>query len=198
MDEIKQSPTAVQTPEQKIKLFIIDTVQTFLFAGGFFLLIYFFLFRPFQVSGDSMYSSFKDKEYILTNLVSLRFSDPKPGDVIVFKSPTDPGKDFIKRVIAIPGDTISLKDGFVYVNGKKIDESMYLDKGVKTYGGPKIQEGQELIIPKGYYAVMGDNRRDSSDSRQWGFLNRDNIIGISLVVYWPLNHVRVVHNPFEK
>ncbi len=184
--------------QNKLRLFIVDTVQTFLFAGGFFLLIYFFLFRPFQVSGDSMYSSFQDKEYILTNLISLRFTDPKRGDVIVFKSPTDPGKDFIKRVIAIPGDSITLKDGFVYVNDKIVDESEYLDKGVKTYGGAFIQEGQEKIVPKGYYAVMGDNRQDSSDFRQWGFLSRDNIIGISLFVYWPINHIRIVQNPLEE
>lgn len=199
MEEVEQ-PVIKETSStgDKFRLFIIDTLQTFLFAGGFFLLIYFFLFRPFQVSGNSMYSSFKDKEYILTNLISLRFADPKRGDVIVFKSPTDPNKDFIKRVIALPGDKILIKNGEVYVNSKKIDESEYLDKGVKTFGGAFIQEGDEKIVPPGNYAVMGDNREDSSDFRQWGFLNRNNIIGISLFVYWPINHIRIIKNPLDQ
>src|SRR5436190_22646579 len=118
---------------RKIYFFFIDTMQTILLAASIFLVIYIFLFRPFQVSGESMFPTFKNREYILTNLITLRFADPQRGDVIVFKAPTDQEKDFIKRVIGRQGDSVSLKEGFVYVNGKKLDESGYLGSEVRTY-----------------------------------------------------------------
>lgn len=181
---------------QKLWIFILDTGQTFLIAGIIFGVIYFLLFRPFQVSGNSMYSSFQDKEYILTNLISLRFGNPKRGDVIVFKAPTEPSKDFIKRVIALPGDTLEIKNGYVYLNGKQLDESKYLDPGIKTQGGDFLYESVKITVPSDNYFVMGDNRSDSSDSRQWGLLNRNNTIGISLLVYWPPGHMHLIHNPY--
>lgn len=182
---------------KKIYLFLLDTVQTLLLAASVFLVIYMFLFRPFQVSGESMYPTFQDKEYILTNIVSLYFSDPKQGDVVVFKAPTDPDKDFIKRVIAAPSDTISVQDGYVYVNNKRVDEVRYLDTSVRTNAGSFLKEGEVLTVPDGQYVVMGDNRSYSSDFREWGFLPKKAIIGKSFLVYWPLNHMRRVTNPFN-
>jgi signal peptidase I len=196
----EQNPIVPQQDSigRKFWLFLIDTAQTVLFAGGIFLVIYIFLFRPFQVSGDSMFSSFKNREYILTNIISLRFQDPQRGDVIVFKAPTDPNKDFIKRVIAIPGDKVYLTNGYVYVNDKKVDEKKYLDKGIKTYGGTYLKEDTKITIEPDEYLVMGDNRTNSSDSREWGLLKKDAIIGKSFLVYWPLDHFRLVSNPFSK
>ncbi len=175
----------------------LDFMQTILLAASIFLVIYIFLFRPFQVSGQSMFPTFKDKEFILTNLITLRFHDPKRGDVLVFHAPPDPEKDFIKRVIGLPGDTVYLKDGFVYVNNSKLDESPYLKSDVRSYGGSFIKEDTPIKIPSDDYIVMGDNRPFSSDSREWGFLPKDKIIGESLFVYWPLNVMRVVKNPFS-
>lgn len=140
--------------------------------------------------------TFKDKEYILTNLISLRFENPKRGDVIVFSSPTDENKDFIKRVMAIPGDTISIRDGKVYVNGEMVDESTYLSESVYTSQGAFLQEGEVETVPEGQYFVMGDNRNASSDSREWGFLEKGEIIGKSFFVYWPINQFRIIKNPF--
>lgn len=171
-------------------------MQTVLLAASIFLVIYIFILRPFQVSGESMYPTFKDKEYILTNLIGLRFGPPHRGDVIVFKAPTDNEKDFIKRVIGEPGDTISVKDGFVYVNGELFDESAYLASDVRTYGGSSLKDGESVVVPEGNYFVMGDNRSYSSDSREWGLLPKNDIIGISFFVYWPVNTMRVVSNPF--
>src|SRR5581483_5498404 len=94
----------------KIWVFLIDTVQTFFVAIAIFLFIYIFLFRPFEVNGASMYPNFKDTEYVLTNLIVLRFDTLKHGDVVVFKAPVDPDKDFIKRVIGVPGDSVELKN----------------------------------------------------------------------------------------
>lgn len=182
---------------RKIYFFFIDTMQTILLAASIFLVIYIFLFRPFQVSGESMFSTFKNGEYILTNLITLRFEEPKKGDVIVFKSPTDVEKDFIKRIIAVPGDSIYLKEGFVYVNGEKIDESEYLDPEVRTYGGGFMKEAMPITVPADSYIVMGDNRPFSSDSREWGFLKKTAVIGKSFFVYWPVNTMRTVQNPYS-
>lgn len=182
---------------KKIYAFTLDTLQTILLAASIFLVIYIFLFRPFQVSGESMFPTFKNREYILTNLITLRFDDPVKGDVIVFQSPTDREKDFIKRVIATAGDTVALKDGFVYVNGQKIDESAYLSEDVRTYGGNFLQDGgAPVVVPEGQFIVMGDNRPYSSDSREWGFLERKDIKGKSFFVYWPITKMRIITNPY--
>lgn len=143
-----------------------------------------------------MFPNFHDKEHILTDLVSLRFNNPKRGDVVVFKAPPDPEKDFIKRVIGVPGDSVSLKDGDVYINGKLLDESVYLKPDVKTYGGSFLGDGQSITVPQDSYFVMGDNRSNSSDSRAWGFIKTGDIIGRSLLVYWPPDRVKTIKNPF--
>lgn len=181
---------------KKVYNIVLDTMQTVLLAASIFLVIYIFLVRPFQVSGESMFPTFKNKEYIITNLIGLKFRTPKKGDVIVFHAPPDPDKDFIKRIMGLPGDTVYLKDGFVYVNDQKVSESAYLKSTVRTYGGSFLKEGVKVTIPNGDYIVMGDNRPFSSDSREWGFLPKEKIIGTSLFVYWPLNKIRIVSNPF--
>lgn len=183
---------------KKIYSFFLDTMQTILMAASIFLVIYIFLMRPFQVSGQSMFPTFKDKEYILTNLIGLRFGQPQRGDVIVFKAPKDEEKDFIKRVIGQPGDTVILKDGFVYINGILLNESAYLASDVRTYGGSFLKDGETIIVPNGNYFVLGDNRMYSSDSREWGFLPEKDIIGISFYVYWPVNTMKVIKNPFSQ
>lgn len=183
---------------RKIYSFFLDTMQTILLAASIFLVIYIFIMRPFQVNGESMFPTFKNNEYILTNLIGLRFNPPQRGDVIVFKAPTDNEKDFIKRVVGEPGDTIQLKDGFVYVNGELFGESSYLGSDVRTYGGSFLKESQVVTVPDGNYFVLGDNRMYSSDSREWGYLTNKDVIGVSFFVYWPINTMRVVRNPFTK
>ena len=140
--------------------------------------------------------TYENKEYILTSLIALRFNEPQRGDVIVFHAPDDPDKDFIKRIMAIPGDSIHVKEGSVYLNNKKLDETAYLDSNVGTHGGSFMKEGVPVTVPEGNYIVMGDNRPHSSDSRQWGFLPKEKIIGDSLFVYWPLDNARLIKNPF--
>ncbi|MDO8660128.1 MAG: signal peptidase I [Candidatus Parcubacteria bacterium] len=182
---------------RKIYAFLIDTVQTLLLVFAVFLVIYQFLFRPFQVSGSSMYPTFYDKQYILTNIITLRFSKPKQGDVIVFKAPPDPEKDYIKRVIGVPGDTVMIKNGDVFVNGKLLDQSTYLKPAVKTYGGSFLHENEPVTVPVDSYFVMGDNRAGSSDSREWKFVPDESVIGKSLFVYWPLNKMEIIKNPYN-
>lgn len=178
---------------RRVYILLIDLVETLVIAGAVFVVIYAFLFRPFQVNGKSMFPTYDDQEYVLTNLIALRFSSLERGDVIVFKAPPNEDRDYIKRVIGIPGDTVTIRDGFVYINGKKLDET-YLPPDYKTYGGAFLSEGEEAPVPADSYFVMGDNRGYSSDSREWGFVPRDKIIGKSYVVYWPPNHFRVINH----
>lgn len=182
---------------RKIYAFLLDSLQTFLIAASVFLVIYVFLFRPFEVKGDSMYPNFYDQEYILTNIIVLKFSNPKLGDVVVFKAPPDPDKDFIKRVVGMPNDTIMIKNGYVYLNDDILDETSYLKTDIKTHPGAFLKEGAAVKIPNDEYFVMGDNRLFSSDSREWGFVKKDKIIGTSMFIYWPLSKLGFIKNPYN-
>lgn len=182
---------------RKIYSFFIDAAQTLLLSASIFIVIYIFLFRPYQVSGASMFPSFEDKEYILTNIFILHFEKPKRGEVIVFKSPTDNEKDFIKRVIGVPGNSIYVKDGEVYINEERLDQSKFLKDDVKTYGGSFIKEGVPITVPYDEYFVMGDNRPYSADSREWGFVKLKNIVGKSFLVHWPANKIGLIKNPYD-
>lgn len=177
---------------RQIWLFLIDTVQTFAIAIAVFLVVYFLIARPFQVSGDSMFPTYKDHQYIFTNLITPRFGTLQYGDVIVFLAPpasNEAGKDFIKRIIGIPGDRIAIEDGRIIKNGNLLDEGEYLRSDVKTFSGSFLGEKREVTVPADHYFVLGDNRMYSSDSREWGFLEKRKIIGKSFFVYWPLQEI---------
>lgn len=182
---------------KKSYFFVLDIAQTLILAVAAFVIVYMFLFRPFEVKGESMFPTYHDSEYLITNLISARFSDHKMGDVIVFKAPNSPDKDFIKRIIGIPGNSVMVKDEKVYLNGNILDESSYLNSTVRTFGGSFLRDGEEVTVPEGNYFVMGDNRSYSSDSREWGFVPKKNIIGGAVFVYWPVKDAGVIKNPFN-
>lgn len=181
---------------RKAYFFLLDILQTLILAAAAFVVVYMFLFRPFEVNGESMYPNLHNRQYLITDIISLKLGDPSLGEIIVFKAPNDPDKDFIKRVIGIKGDRVSIQDGKVYLNEKLFDESKYLDDTVKTYGGSFLKEGETATVPEGYFFVLGDNRSYSSDSREWGFVPKKNIIGISKFIYWPVNDAGLIKNPF--
>ena len=135
--------------------------------------------------------NFPDEEYLLTDKVTYRFREPSRGDVIVFKPPTNNGEEFIKRIIALPGEEVSLKNSKIYINGTPLEES-YLGGNVITSGGAFLGEGTTLTVPSQEYLVLGDNRPRSSDSRSWGFVQKKGITGRAWLVYWPLKSAGVV------
>ncbi len=182
---------------RKTYSFLIDIIQSLLIAAAVFLIIYQFLFRPFEVKGDSMFPNFENNDYVLTNLINLRFTTPKIGDVLVFKAPPDPEKAYIKRVIGTPGDTVMINNGSVYLNIKFSDEKKYLSGTVKTYAGAFLKDSQTITVPEGMYFVMGDNREHSSDSREWGFVKLSELYGFSFFVYWPVNEAKFIKNPYS-
>ncbi len=136
---------------QKIYQFFVDFVETIAIAGAIFVVVYAFLFRPFQVNGESMFPNYHNGEYILTNLITLRISDLRRGDVVVFNAPIDKEKDFIKRIIGIPGDTVAVENGKIILNGKMLDESEYLDESVYTESGPFLGTQTVIVPPDNYF-----------------------------------------------
>ncbi len=179
---------------KKIFKIIYELIESFVVSASVFVVIYLFLMQPHQIKGSSMFPTFKNGEYLLTDKVTFKRRRPMRGDVIVFKSPMDENFDFIKRVIALPGETVSLHNGFVYLNGKQLDEP-YLTANCRTFAERFLQEEMEYTVPEGAIVVMGDNRPHSSDSRDWGPVPYENIVGRAFFRYWPSDVMGLVVNP---
>lgn len=179
---------------RKIISFLTDTLQTIVVAGAVFAIIYLFLAQPHQVVGNSMFPNFHDKEYILTDKISYRVRLPERGEVIVFKAPNNIGKDYIKRIIGKPEDKVSIQNGKVFVNDQILIEN-YLPSDNKTFAGSFIKEGVTYEVPFNTYFLLGDNRMNSSDSREFGFVKKEDIIGRSFFVYWPPPAFSVLQTP---
>lgn len=137
-----------------------------------------------------MYPNFENGEYLLANKVIYKVSAPQRGDVIIFKHSDT--QDYIKRVIGIPGDTVSIRDGKIVLNGKVLDESAYLASTIYTTGQAYLKEGETITVPEAKVFVCGDNRMHSSDSRDFGPIEFGAIKGKAWVVYYPFNNFRVV------
>jgi len=169
---------------KKIFAFVFDLIETIVFALAIFVVIYLFLFQPHQVKGASMEINFHDGEYILTDKISYRFHSPQRGDVVIFKAPTNPELDYIKRIIGLPGERIKIEDNSLFINGQKLEEE-YLPKETIISGGSFLPKREEIIIPPDHYFVLGDNRSHSSDSREWGWIEKEEIVGRAFLRYWP-------------
>jgi signal peptidase I len=166
--------------------FFTDIFETIIIALAIFLVVYLFLVQPHRVQGDSMLPNFKNGELILTDKISYRIRPPQRGDVIVFKAPYDKSKDFIKRIMVLPGEKIKVENGGIFINDQKLFES-YLPSSTQVQGGSYLKEGEEYTVPQGNYIVFGDNRAHSSDSREFGPIPKKDIIGKAFFVYWPPN-----------
>ncbi len=152
------------------------------------ILVIFYLFfaSPNQIKGVAMAPNYVDGQYYLTDKWSYRFSEPKRGDVVVYKAPNNPDMDYFKRIIGLPGEEIEIREGKIFINGQLIDEP-YLAAGTVTYEHTYLKEGQKLLIPEGQYFVMGDNRPHSSDSRAHGPVPKESIVGKMTMCYWNCN-----------
>src|SRR5580692_7690781 len=148
-----------------------------------------FLYQPVKVEGTSMMPSLVDQERIFINKFIYRFglADIGRGDTVVFWFPGDTNKSYIKRVIGTPGDTVEVKEGTVYVNGKALAES-YVPETYRDH----ISMPRRTVPPDQYF-VLGDHRSSSNDSRSWGMVPRSFIYGKAVFVYWPLERVGVLH-----
>src|SRR3989442_1184070 len=153
----------------------------FAFATAIFIVI--FVIQPVKVEGTSMLPRLVDQERIFVNRFIYRFTDIHRGDIVVFWYPRDQNKSFIKRVLAIPGDEVEIRNGAVFVNGEKVDEP-YLKPEFRDHESYRRQ-----IIPEGQYFVLGDHRNSSNDSRNWGCVPRELIYGKAVFRYWPVSRL---------
>jgi signal peptidase I len=150
------------------------------------ILIITFLYQPVRVEGTSMLPRLEDHDRLFINKFVYRISSIHRGDVVVFHYPRDPEKSYIKRVIALPGDRISIERGRVYVNGTMLHES-YVPEEYRD-----ARSLAEIVVPEDAYFMMGDHRSISSDSREFGPVDRDLIYGKAVFVYWPTKDAGVV------
>jgi len=176
--------------------FIFGGIEATVIAMAVSIVIYLFLFTPHEVIGRSMYPNFEDGQFLLANKLIYKISDPKQGEVIIFKHSET--QDYIKRIIALEGDTIGIKDGKVYVNGIQLDESNYLAGTVYTGSESYLHEGETITVPEGEVFVLGDNRPNSSDSRQFGPIDENLIKGKAWLVFYPFSDLHIVkHATYE-
>lgn len=176
---------------RRIVNFFLDFLETIVVALSIFVVIYLFIAQPHEIKGSSMEPNFLNNEYILTDKISYRLREPERGDVVIFKAPTNQDVDYIKRVIGLAGDRVKVQSGAVYVNGEKLRED-YLEDPTSLFPGSFMQEGVEITVPPGEVFVLGDNRPHSSDSRQFGPVPMDSLIGKAFVRYWPVTSMGVL------
>jgi len=174
--------------------FLWDVVKLVILAFIIVWPIHKFVFQPFLVQGPSMEPSFFDKEYLIVEEISYRFKHPQRGEVVVFRSPNNPKDYLIKRVIGLPNERVMIKKGGVMIynnsrtGGFKLDE-LYLPPGLMTGGDVDVQIGSNQ------YFILGDNRSVSLDSRSFGVVDRQSIIGRVWLRGWPLNRITGFNTP---
>jgi len=174
--------------------FVMDILETIVFVGSLFIVIYLFVMQPNQVKGASMDPTFNSGDYIFTSKVTYKVRSYHRGDVVVFKSPGNPDIDYIKRIIGLPGDMVMVKDGEVYVNGTQLSEG-YISAKTNVWEGGYSKDGIATKVPTGMLFVMGDNRPRSSDSREFGPITQESIIGQVFYRYFPATKMGVIENP---
>jgi signal peptidase I len=185
------------------KKIIREWVESIIIAFLLAMVIRTFVVQAFKIPTGSMRQTLLEGDLILVNkfiygakipfinkrLPALR--QPKRGDVIVFIYPEDPKKDFIKRLVGLPGETLEIRNGTIYINDKPVSDAV-LNQRYYYNRGNFAMEGQKLVIPKDSYFVLGDNSASSKDSRYWGFVPAQNILGKAIVIYFPLTRIRII------
>lgn len=162
----------------------IEWVKSIVTAVVIALFIKTFIFNTTYVLGNSMYPTLHEKDRLFANKISLYFSNPSRGDVVIIKAPDSPNKDYIKRVIGVEGDTVEIESGKVYVNGELLEEE-YIEDDSYTH----VYEEGYWEIPEDYIFVLGDNRKEgaSKDSRYFGYVSKKSVKGITAFRYFPID-----------
>lgn len=174
--------------ESSFKDFFIELLQVVIVALAIIIPVRYFFIKPFYVKGASMEPSFYDNEYLVIDEISYRFKEPLRGEIVVFKYPRDPKQFFIKRIVGLPGETVQVTGGKVFVNGEELIEN-YLNPDTVTKG--------EIVVTlqSNEYFVLGDNRDFSLDSRSFGPLQLDFIVGKTWIRGWPFDKITIFEPP---
>ncbi len=203
----KQDPAEIQAPASRPKGKIRENLEALVIAVILALFIRAFVVQAFKIPSGSMKNTLLVGDYILvnkfiygvkvpfTNYTVIPIKDPKRGEIIVFKYPRDPSKDFIKRVVAVGGDTVEIRDKEVYVNGDPQKNEAAVHSDAHIYSDPDIYPENFVRrdnmapreIPPGKLFVMGDNRDESNDSRFWGLVDVAAVRGKAFIIYWSWN-----------
>ncbi|MBC7341757.1 MAG: signal peptidase I [Clostridia bacterium] len=165
---------------------IIDFLEVLVIAAVLAAIIRLFLFTPFYIPSSSMEPALEPGDRIIVNKILYHFAVPQRGDIVVFRYPVDPSRDFVKRIIGLPGETVEVRNSRVYINGRPLEESYLPSQLSYPNYGP-------IRVPQGSFFVMGDNRPDSDDSRVWGCLPDRYLIGKAVLIFWPLDRLRWLH-----
>jgi len=173
------------SPEKKAHGFWRDLIETILMAVVLFLLLNAATSRV-RVYNISMQPTLHEGNLLVVNKLAYKIGEPKRGDIIVFHYQGTVTEDYIKRVIGLPGDTVDVRGGIVRVNGQAITEPYIAE--LPGYTGT-------WKVPEGELFVLGDNRNHSSDSHDWGFVEQEWVVGRAIIVYWPLDRIRVLNSP---
>ncbi|MDD5146093.1 MAG: signal peptidase I [Candidatus Pacebacteria bacterium] len=179
---------------RKTLSFLWETLKVLIIALVIVVPIRYFLFQPFFVRGQSMEPNFENGDYLIIDELSYRFRSPERGEAIVFKYPQDTTQRYIKRIIGLPGETVEIENGKITIykensEPKILNESDYLSLNIQTTGNLKITLGENE------YFVLGDNRPVSSDSRRWGTVPKDDIIGRVYLRAWPISALAKIEVP---
>jgi signal peptidase I len=172
---VADGQTQTEAAQESNGSFIREFLEIILIAGALFLVVNLVTARV-RVESISMQPNLNEGEFVVVNRLAYRWDEPQRGDIIVFRFPGNQQKRYIKRVIGIEGDFISIQDGQVSINGLSLDEPYIA--AAPTYEG-------EWVVGSGSVFVLGDNRNNSNDSKNWGTLGEDAIIGKAILVYWP-------------
>ncbi len=172
---------------------ILDLIEITVIGTTIFILIYLFVGQLLEVTGDSMLPNLYDSEQIIAEKISVKFKPLQRGEIVIFRHPDENDRLLIKRLIGRPGEIIKVENGLVYIDGEVIEEPYLLKPGV-TFGNKNIIEGVEYAIPSNSYIFMGDNRKESSDSRSFGTVREELVVGRALLVYFPLKNARLIQH----
>ncbi len=179
-----QFETPQPSPKRRVWIGILwEIVQTLLMAVILYFLIDAVVGRV-RVENISMQPTLHQDQFILVNKLAYRLGDFQRGDIIVFHFPGDPREDYIKRVIGLPGDSVEIRDQNVYVNGQMLEEE---------YVAAQPNYTKSFEVPEDGLFVLGDNRNQSSDSHMWGTVPVNNVVGKALIVYWPLEELKILN-----
>lgn len=168
---------------RKFLLSIWEVAEVIIVAAVSIFIIYKFIAQPFLVQGASMEPNFSNGNYLIVDEITYRFQEPSRGEVIVFRNPTNESEFYIKRIIGLPGERVVIKDSKVYVDGTLLEER-YLPADLR------FPNTIDTTLKADEYFVMGDNRLHSFDSRSWGALKEDKIIGAVRLRFWPLTQIQ--------
>lgn len=173
--------------------YVVEFIETIVVFGAIFAAIYLFIAQFHKVSGNSMVPTFHNGDFLITEKVSYKMRNPQRGEIVVLKNPRDESQDFIKRIIAVPGDTIQISNNIVYVNNNPLKEN-YIPSDYITRPGAFVTESTTITVASNQYFVFGDNREHSSDSREWGPVTKEELVGRAFFRYWPPQAIGLLTN----